>query len=180
MVLVASALAEGSVDESGGDVMRRFALLGAAALLSACVSVNADVATTPDPVLTAIENASPRTCPEGRTQVGAHTQAFGPQHGVAARTIAVTPAAGDESRIVRLRLLTMEPGAVIAWHSHETTQGMALIVSGAATEIRNSCLDQIVYRAGDVALEDAQTAHGWRNDGDESAVILVAHYAPAS
>jgi len=180
MVLVPPALAEGSVGESGGDVMMRVILCGAAALLSACVSVEANVTTTPDPVLEAIQNANPRTCPDGRTQVGAHDDGFGPQQGVTARTIAITPAAGDDARIVRLRLLTMAPGAVIAWHTHETTQGMALIVSGEAVEIRNSCLDQITYRAGDVALEDAQTAHGWRNEGDEPAVILVAHYAPAS
>ncbi|HYD87236.1 MAG TPA: cupin domain-containing protein [Vitreimonas sp.] len=158
----------------------RFILLGAAALLTACVSVNANVTAASNPALAAIEHANVRTCPEGRAQIGAHNEGFGPQHGVTARTIAITPAAGEASRIVRLRLLTMAPGAVIAWHSHETTQGMALIVSGQATEIRNSCLDQIIYRAGDVALEDAQTAHGWRNDGDEPAVILVAHYAPAS
>lgn len=157
----------------------RYALLGAAALLSACVSVNANVTTTADPALVAVQNAEPRTCPEGRTQIGAHNEGFGPQQGVTARTIAITPAAGETSRIVRLRLLTLAPGAVIAWHSHETTQGMALMVSGQATEIRNSCLDRIVYRAGDVAIEDAQTAHSWRNEGDEPAVILVSHYAPA-
>lgn len=158
----------------------RFALLGAAALLSACVSVNANVTTTPDPALVAIQNAEPRACPAGRTQVGAHSEGFGAQQGVTARMIAITPAAGEGSRIVRLRLLTLAPGAVIAWHAHDTTQGMALLVSGQATEIRNSCLDRIVYRAGDVALEDAQTAHSWRNEGDEPAVILVAHYAPAN
>jgi len=158
----------------------RWSILGAAALLSACVSVEANVTTTPDPVLEAIQSANPRTCPEGRTQIGARSEGFGPQQGVTARTIAITPAAGEASRIVRLRLLTLAPGAVIAWHTHETTQGMALIVSGEAVEIRNSCLDRITYRAGDVAFEDAQTAHGWRNEGDEPTVILVAHYAPAS
>lgn len=158
----------------------RLAVFGLAALLSACVSVNANVSTDTDAALTAIQNATPRLCPEGRTQIGAHTEGFGAQQGVTARTIAITPAASDPTRIVRLRLLTVAPGGVIAWHTHETTQGMALIVSGEATEIRNSCRDRITYRAGDVALEDANTAHSWRNEGDEPAIILVAHYAPAS
>jgi quercetin dioxygenase-like cupin family protein len=42
-------------------------------------------------------------------------------------------------------------------------------------ELRNTCLDPITYRAGDVAREDAQTAHSWRNESDEAAVILVSH-----
>ena len=75
-----------------------------------------------------------------------------------------------------MRRLVIEPGGVIAWHSHEATQGMAMIVSGQATEIRNTCMDPIVYLAGDVAIEDANTAHGWRNDGDVPTVILVTHF----
>jgi hypothetical protein len=31
-----------------------------------------------------------------------------------------------------------------------------------------------------VAIEDAQTAHGWRNDGDVPTVIVVAHVVPRS
>jgi quercetin dioxygenase-like cupin family protein len=42
-------------------------------------------------------------------------------------------------------------------------------------EFRNTCLDTIRYRAGDVAREDAATAHGWRNESDEPAVVLVMH-----
>lgn len=130
----------------------------------------------PDTALEAIMSATPRTCPNGRTLEGANHEAFGPQHGVTAADIAVTPTASDPNRIVRMRRLVIEPGGVIAWHTHETTQGMALIVSGQATEIRNTCMDPIVYLAGDVAIEDAHTAHGWRNDGHVPAVVLVAHY----
>jgi quercetin dioxygenase-like cupin family protein len=129
----------------------------------------------PDTALAAIQTAAPRTCPPGRTLDGANHEAFGPQHGVVAQDIAFTPLASDPTRAVRLRRLTIEPGGVIAWHAHDQVQGMALIVTGEMTEVRNSCMDLIRYRAGDVAIEDAQTAHGWRNDGDEPAVVLVAH-----
>jgi quercetin dioxygenase-like cupin family protein len=132
----------------------------------------------PDHALAAIQSASPRACPAGRTLEGANHEAFGPQNGVAGEDIALTPLASDPSRAVRLRRLVIEPGGVIAWHAHDQVQGMALIVSGEMTEIRNSCLDPIRYRAGDVAIEDAQTAHGWRNDGDEPAVVLVTHVVP--
>jgi quercetin dioxygenase-like cupin family protein len=79
---------------------------------------------------------------------------------------------------VRLRRLTIEPGGVIAWHAHDSVQGMALIVSGRLIEFRNTCLDEIRYVAGDVAIEDANTQHGWRNESDEEAVVLVSHVVP--
>ena len=129
----------------------------------------------PDSGLEAVMAAAPRACPNGRTLEGAQHEAFGPQHGVAATDIAFTPLASDPTRAVRLRRLVVEPGGVIAWHAHDQVQGMALLVAGEMTEIRNTCLDPIRYRAGDVALEDAGTSHGWRNDGDEPAVILVSH-----
>ena len=130
--------------------------------------------------LDAIMAATPRSCPVGRTLEGAQFDAFGPQHGVTAEDIALVPMASDPSRAVRLRRIVMAPGGVIAWHTHDAVQGAALIVSGEATEIRNTCLDPIPYRAGDVAIEDAQTAHGWRNDGEEPTVIIVAHVVPRS
>jgi quercetin dioxygenase-like cupin family protein len=130
----------------------------------------------PDTALEAIMTATPRACPNGRTLQGANHEAFGPQHGVTGTDIALTPVANDAAHAVRMRRLVMEPGGVVAWHTHDQLQGMALIIEGQATEIRNSCMDPIVYRAGDVAIEDANTAHGWRNDGDTPTVILVAHY----
>lgn len=129
----------------------------------------------PASALEAIMAAAPRSCPNGRTLDGANHEAFGSQHGVSAQDIALTPIASDPTRAVRMRRLVIEPGGVIAWHAHDQVQGMALIVAGEMTEIRNSCMDPIRYRAGDVAIEDAQTAHGWRNDGDDPAIVIVAH-----
>jgi quercetin dioxygenase-like cupin family protein len=158
--------------------------LAAALLLAGCATMDNleetlglddDRPPPPDTALAAIMAAEPRSCPAGRTLEGANHEAFGPQHGVTGEDIALTPLASDPSRAIRLRRLTIEPGGVVAWHTHEAVQGMALIVSGEATEIRNSCMDMIRYRAGDVAIEDAQTAHGWRNDGDGPAVIITAH-----
>lgn len=157
----------------------------AASLLAGCATVDRAAQTVglsdgrgpaPDTALEAIMSASPRACPNGRTLDGANHEAFGPQHGVTATDIALTPVASDPTRAVRMRRLVIEPGGVIAWHTHEATQGMAIIVSGQATEVRNTCMDPIIYRAGDVEIEDAGTAHGWRNDGDVPAVVLVAHY----
>jgi quercetin dioxygenase-like cupin family protein len=152
----------------------RMLVIGAAALLASCVSASSQD-TTADTTLAAIRNTHVRECPAGRTQANARREGFGPQSGVVGEDIALTPLASDPTRAVRLRRLTVQAGGVIAWHDHAAVQGMALIASGQATERRNSCLDDMIYRAGDVALEDASTAHSWRNDGDEPAVFLVAH-----
>jgi quercetin dioxygenase-like cupin family protein len=154
----------------------RLLLCGAAlAALSACVSIDANVTTTPDPALEAVQSARVRECPAGRVQANAHREGFGAQSGVVGEDIAFTPLASDPTRALRLRRITVEPGGVIAWHEHTALQGMALIISGEITERRNSCLDEMIYRAGDVAMEDAATAHSWRNDSDEPTVILVSH-----
>lgn len=131
-----------------------------------------------DPTLTAIQHARVRECPAGRTLENARLGSDPESRGVEAADIALTTLASDPSRAVRLRRITVEPGGVIAWHTHDALQGMALVVSGEMTEFRNNCLDPIRYRAGDVAREDAATAHGWRNESDEPAVILVAHVVP--
>src|SRR5262245_51095519 len=61
----------------------------------------------PDTGLEAIMSAAPIACPNGRTLAGANDEAFGPQHGVTAQDIAVTPVASDPSRAVRMRRLVI-------------------------------------------------------------------------
>lgn len=156
-------------------------MLAATLALAACStmqSVNPMREDGPDTALLAIENARVRTCPPGRTLENARIGSDNDSRGVSSQDIALTPLASDPTRAVRLRRLTIAPGGIIAWHTHDSVQGMALIVSGRLTEFRNSCLDELRYVAGDVAIEDATTAHGWRNQSDEAAVVLVSHVVP--
>ena len=182
MVLGPPALAEGSVGQGGSDVMRAFNAITAVAVLftgAGCVSISVDDnSDSPDRALAAIQNAHVRECPASRTQADAQTEGFGPTSGVVSADIAFTPLASDPTRSVRLRRITVAPGGVIAWHDHTGIQGMALLVSGEMVELRNTCLDPITYRAGDVAIEDAATAHSWRNETRRDAVIMVAHVVP--
>jgi len=148
--------------------------LPAVAALAACVSIDVEESHH-DATVAALENARVRECPADRTRPNARSEGFGPTSGVASADVALTPLAHDATRALRLRRLTVQPGGVIAWHDHTAVQGMAVIVSGEMVELRNTCLDPITYRAGDVAREDVQTAHSWRNEGDTPAVILVSH-----
>lgn len=142
--------------------------------LAACVSVEVREEQA-DGTVSALQSARVRECPANRTQAGARSEGFGPTSGVDSADVALTPLAHDATRAVRLRRLVVQPGGVIAWHDHTALQGMALIVSGEMVELRNTCLDPITYGPGDVAREDEGTAHSWRNEGDNPAVILVSH-----
>jgi quercetin dioxygenase-like cupin family protein len=154
--------------------MRRLAALAVIALAACATSTSPSV----DATLAAIEAANVRACPPGRVQAGAQTQGFGATTGVRVGDIALVRSVSDPTRAVRLRRIIVAPGGVIAWHDHTQVQGMALLVAGEMTELRNTCLDPLIYRAGDVAIEDADTAHSWRNDGAVDAVVLVSHIVP--
>lgn len=148
----------------------------AALSLTACVSISVeDAAPSRDPTLVAIAGAHVRSCPAERAQANARSEGFGATSGVTAEDIAFTPLANDPTRALRLRRIVVQPGGVIAWHDHAALQGIALLVSGEMVELRNSCLDPLTYRAGDVAIEDAATVHSWRNETNKEAVILVSH-----
>jgi quercetin dioxygenase-like cupin family protein len=144
-------------------------------LLSACVTVNDQRGAAPDAALAAIKSARVRECPADRVQANARDSSDAQSSGVNAEDIGFVPLASDPTRVLRLRRIVVAPGGVIAWHAHDAIQGLALIVSGEMTEFRNTCLDPLLYRPGDVAREDAATAHGWRNESNAEAVILVSH-----
>jgi quercetin dioxygenase-like cupin family protein len=148
--------------------------LAPAALLAACVSIDVQEISN-GTTIAALEGARVRECPADRTQANARSEGFGATSGVESADVALTPLAHDPTRALRLRRITVQPGGVIAWHDHTAVQGYAVLVSGEMVELRNTCSDPLTYRAGDIAREDAGTAHSWRNEGDGPAVILVSH-----
>lgn len=152
----------------------RALIFAAAALLSACVSVSVEEHSV-DGASAGVQNVRVRTCPPGRTQTNARTEGFGPTIGVTSADIALTALAHDPTRALRLRRIVVQPGGIIAWHDHAAIQGFAVIAAGEMVELRNTCHDPLTYRAGDVAMEDAGTAHSWRNESDAEAVVLVSH-----
>ncbi|MBY0564788.1 MAG: cupin domain-containing protein [Hyphomonadaceae bacterium] len=149
----------------------KWAALIIAALAAGCVSISVDESI----VRAAAENPRVRSCPAERTQANAHSEGFGATSGVTVTDVALTPLAHDPARAARLRRIAVQPGGVIAWHDHTAVQGYAVLIAGEMVELRNTCRDPIIYRAGDVTIEDAQTAHSWRNESDETAIVPVSH-----
>jgi quercetin dioxygenase-like cupin family protein len=74
----------------------------------------------------------------------------------------------------RLRRLVIQPGGVVACHSHEERPAIIYIISGSVTEYASTCAVPIVHKAGDVARETHTTKHWWKNTGAKRAVLLSA------
>ena len=74
-------------------------------------------------------------------------------------------------RHLRMRLLTLEKGGVVALHAHDARPSMEYVLTGTSIETRNGV--ETAYKAGDVVSADHTVSHWWRNDGDETVTILA-------
>lgn len=74
----------------------------------------------------------------------------------------------------RLRRLVIQPGGVVAWHSHEERPAIIYVVSGAIMEYASTCSVPIVHKAGEVAAETHATKHWWKNVSRRPVVLLSA------
>jgi quercetin dioxygenase-like cupin family protein len=74
----------------------------------------------------------------------------------------------------RLRQLVIQPGGIVAWHSHEERPAIIYIVSGTILEHASTCAVPIVHHAGDVARETHVTKHWWKNTSSKPVVLLSA------
>ena len=78
---------------------------------------------------------------------------------------------------LRLRKVTVEPGGVIAHHSHAERPIVVYIMSGELTEYRDDG-QVITHRAGEQWTEGADVAHWSENRGQVPAVLIGADIVP--
>lgn len=77
-----------------------------------------------------------------------------------------------DGRSIRIRRITVLPGAVVGAHEHHQRPGVAYILEGEMTEMRPGA-DPVVKKAGETAFEESGVIHWWRNDSGKKAVVLV-------
>lgn len=75
------------------------------------------------------------------------------------------------NRHMRMRILTLEKGGVVALHAHDERPSIEYVLAGTTIETRDGV--ETVYKAGDVVSADHTVSHWWRNDGDETVTILA-------
>lgn len=66
---------------------------------------------------------------------------------------------GMEGRQLRARIFTIEPGGVVAIHTHNRRPGYAYIISGKIIEHRNDTADPITRTPGQIAMEKSGITH---------------------
>ena len=78
---------------------------------------------------------------------------------------------GMQGRQLRLRMLTFEPGGVVAVHNHKDRPGAAYVLKGTVTEHRGDVAKE--YGAGENWSEDRNVTHWVENKGTSPAVLIA-------
>ena len=79
---------------------------------------------------------------------------------------------GVEGRQLRLRVVTLEPGGVIALHTHKGRPGVAYVLQGALTEHREAGWVK-ERKQGESWTEGKDVTHWAENKGSEPVVVLA-------
>ncbi len=81
--------------------------------------------------------------------------------------------ANIKGRELRFRKLTIEPGGIVPWHSHDDRPALILVQQGEIIEYASNCAGPIVHKAGDIRPEVFGTSHWWKNLGTETVILYV-------
>lgn len=81
---------------------------------------------------------------------------------------------GLKDHSLRLRRLVVQPGGVVAWHSHADRPAIIYIVSGTIVEYSSHCAVPIVHHGGESTAESGGLMHWWKNTTRQPVVLLSA------
>jgi quercetin dioxygenase-like cupin family protein len=78
-----------------------------------------------------------------------------------------------DGRELRFRKLTIEPGGIVPWHSHDDRPALIFVQQGEIAEYASNCDVPIMHKAGDLRPEVYGTSHWWKNLGKETVILYV-------
>ena len=78
-----------------------------------------------------------------------------------------------EGRELGFRKLTIEPGGIVPWHSHDDRPALIFVQQGEIVEYASNCEVPITHKAGDIRPEVSGTSHWWKNLGKETVILYV-------
>ena len=81
--------------------------------------------------------------------------------------------ANIRDRELRFRKLTIQPGGIVPWHSHDDRPALIYVQQGEIVEYASNCADPIVHKAGEIRPEVSGTSHWWKNLGKETVILYV-------
>lgn len=124
----------------------------------------------------ASSSASAGSCPADKVTTDGQKPGATAHEGVTDTVIASIDLNDEAPRLkehkFRLRKLVVQPGGVVAWHSHADRPAIIYIVSGTIIEYASTCAVPIIHTSGDVARETHTTAHWWKNKSKKPVVLL--------
>jgi len=77
-------------------------------------------------------------------------------------------------RRLRMRHMTIAPGGVVPFHSHEDRPALIMVNSGEIYEHSSKCAVPILHKAGDISKEFLGTKHWWKNEGKQAVDLTIA------
>ena len=81
--------------------------------------------------------------------------------------------ANIRDRELRFRKLTIEPGGIVPWHSHDDRPALIYVQQGEIVEYASNCSEPIVHKAGEIRPDVSGTSHWWKNLGKETVILYV-------
>jgi quercetin dioxygenase-like cupin family protein len=117
-------------------------------------------------------------CPANKVTTTGQPPGPSAHKGVADKVLTMIPLGSEKvalkSHSLRLRRLVIQPGGIVAWHSHADRPAIIHVVSGAITEHSSHCAVPIVHRAGESTAESGGLSHWWKNHTKRPVVLLSA------
>jgi quercetin dioxygenase-like cupin family protein len=116
-------------------------------------------------------------CPAGKGMPNARQSVDFKAVGVTDTTLGSIDLAKEGPKIagheLRFRKLTIAPGGIVPWHSHDDRPALIFVAEGEIIEYASNCAAPIVHKAGEIRAEVKGTAHWWKNLGDKTVVLYV-------
>jgi len=78
-----------------------------------------------------------------------------------------------DGRELRFRKLTIEPGGIVPWHSHDDRPALIFVQQGEIVEYASNCEVPITHKADEIRPETFGTSHWWKNLGKETVILYV-------
>ena len=115
-------------------------------------------------------------CPADKRMANARQAVNLPGSGVTDTTLGAIDLGKEQAKItgreLRFRKMTIAPGGVVPWHSHDDRPALIYVAEGEIIEYASNCAAPIVHAAGDVARETHVVAHWWKNLSDAPVTLL--------
>jgi quercetin dioxygenase-like cupin family protein len=140
-------------------------------------SSGAAVALTIATALMAASAAHAGECPADKMKAGVREKADVKAVGVTDVTLGAIDLAKQpadiKDRELRFRKLTIAPGGIVPWHSHDDRPALIFVQQGEIMEYASNCAEPILHKAGDLRPEVFGTSHWWKNNGTETVILYV-------